>query len=151
MYSRALIASLAVVALDASAGGIYKCVDGGATSYQSAPCGRGQDETALRIASVASVSAQPARDQAGVAVPALQSRKRGPWTHTAPEIGISDDEVLNMPGWGRPAQVSRARVGRGWEEVWRYGNSYSGERELRFVNARLTDIVAAPAALASAR
>ena len=80
-----------------------------------------------------------------------QPRKRGPWTHATPEIGVSDDEVLNMPGWGRPTHIFRARVGRAWEEVWRYGNSYNGERELRFVNARLTAIVEAPATVAYAR
>jgi len=63
---------------------------------------------------------------------------------------MSDDEVLNMPGWGRPARISRARLPGGWEEVWRYGSSYSGERELRFLNARLADIAEPPAAQASA-
>jgi hypothetical protein len=59
--------------------------------------------------------------------------------------------VLNMPGWGRPAQISRVRGTRGWEEVWRYGDPYRGERALRFVNARLADIAEMPAALASSR
>jgi len=149
MDSRALIGFLVLVAFDAAAGGIYKCVDGGATSYQATPCGRGQDEVPIRIAGV---SAQAARDQPLTApVPAAQPRKRGPWTHATPEIGVSDDEVLNMPGWGRPTHIFRARVGRAWEEVWRYGNSYNGERELRFVNARLADIVEAPATVAYAR
>ena len=149
MDSRALLACLALMALDASAGGVYKCVDGGATSYQAVPCARGQVEVSIRIAEA---SPQVARERSlAVAVPPAQTRKRGPWTRTAVEIGISDDEVLNMPGWGRPMQISRARVGRDWEEVWRYGNSYSGGRELRFVNARLADIVETTPALASAR
>jgi Domain of unknown function (DUF4124) len=149
MDARALIAFVALVSLDAAAGGIYKCVEAGATTYQSTPCGRGQDETPLRIASN---SPQATRDQpVSVPVAATQAKKRGPWTRTTVEVGISDDEVLNMPGWGRPAQISRSRVGREWEEVWRYGSGYSGQRELRFVNARLTEIVEAPPALASAR
>ena len=147
MDARTLIACVALVSLDAAAGDIYKCVDGGATSYQSAPCGRGQAETPIRIASVSA----PRDASMTVPVATAQPRKRGPWTHTTVDIGITDDEVLNMPGWGRPAQISRSRVGRGWEEVWRYGNAYSGQRELRFVNARLTDIVDPPATLASAR
>jgi len=148
MDSRALVACLALVALDVTAGRVYKCVDGGATSYQSVPCARGQEEVAIRIA----VASPPASERSlAVAVPPAQTRKRGPWTRTTVEIGISDDEVLNMPGWGRPMQISRARVGRHWEEVWRYGNSYSGGRELRFVNARLADIVETAPALASAR
>ena len=149
MDARALIALLALVSLGASAGDIYKCVDGGATSYQSTPCGRGQHETPIKITSF---FLQAAPDQSMAApVAAMQPRKRGPWKHATVEIGISDDEVLNMPGWGRPAQISRSRARFGWEEVWRYGNGYSGQRELRFVNARLTDIVETPPALASAR
>jgi hypothetical protein len=149
MDARALIAILALASLDASAGDIYKCVDGGATSYQSTPCGRGQNETPIRIASS---SVQPAPDQSMAApVATAQPRRRGPWQHATVEIGISDDEVLNMPGWGRPAQISRTRARFGWEEVWRYGNGYSGQRELRFVNARLTDIIETQTALASAR
>ena len=138
-----------MAAADAVAGGIYKCVEGGATSYQSSPCARGQDLTPVRIASLAADTPRDtvAREPAQVA----QARKRGPWTRATVEVGISDDEVLNMPGWGRPAQISRARVSRGWEEVWRYGNAYNGGRELRFVNARLADIVETPAAVAYAR
>jgi hypothetical protein len=148
MDARTLIACLAVISLQAYAGDIYKCVDGGATSYQSTPCARGQ-EVPIRIASL---TTQAPQDQPmPVPVATSQPRKRGPWTHTTVDIGISDDEVLNMPGWGRPTQITRARVARGWEEVWRYGSGYSGQRELRFVNARLTDIVDTPAALASAR
>jgi hypothetical protein len=149
MHARALIACLALVSLDAAAADIYKCVDGAATSYQSTPCGRGQSEVPIRIASF---SAQAPRDQSmAVPVTTTQPRTRGPWRHATVEVGISDDEVLNMPGWGRPAQISRSRAARGWEEVWRYGNGYSGQRELHFVNARLTDIVETPPALASAR
>jgi hypothetical protein len=42
MDSRALIGFLVLVAFDAAAGGIYKCVDGGATSYQRHPAGVGR-------------------------------------------------------------------------------------------------------------
>jgi hypothetical protein len=151
MDARVLIGCLAMAAsLDAAAGGIYKCVEAGATSYQSAPCARGRDETPVALASL---PGDAARTPAAlpVAVPVAPPRKRGPWTHAGIEIGISDDEVLNMPGWGRPAQISRVRGTRGWEEVWRYGDPYRGERALRFVNARLADIAEMPAALASSR
>lgn len=151
MDARVLLACLAMTAsLDAAGGGIYKCVEGGATSYQSAPCARGRDETPIALARLPAEAA-PAPAALPVAGPAAQPRKRGPWTHATVEIGISDDEVLNMPGWGRPAQISRVRGARGWEEVWRYGDPYRGERALRFVNARLTAIAETPAALASVR
>jgi hypothetical protein len=150
MDPRIFLACLAVVAADAVAGGgIYKCVDAGSTSYQSTPCARGQDATPMSIASLAAEA--PRRGMTTSAATSAQPRKRGPWTRADDEIGISDDEVLNMPNWGRPAQISRTRGPRGWEEVWRYGNGYGGGRELRFVNARLADIVETPAVIASAR
>jgi len=58
---------------------------------------------------------------------------------------MADDEVLNMPEWGRPWRIARTRMPRGWLEVWSYGNAATGERELHFTNARLTDIVDTPA------
>src|SRR4051812_50102231 len=133
MESRVLFACMALAAsLDARAAGeIFKCVEGGATSYQSTPCARTQAAVPFRIpAAMANAREAPA----SVSVP--RPARRGPWTHTSIEVGMSDDEVLNMPGWGRPARISRARLPGGWEEVWRYGNSYSGERELGFLNAR---------------
>jgi hypothetical protein len=152
MDARVLVACLAMTAwLDAAAGGIYKCVDRGVTSYQSAPCVGGQDRTPTSLARLPADAAVYAPVAVAVAAPVAQPRRRGPWTHATVEIGISDDEVLNMPGWGRPAQISRVRGARGWEEVWRYGDPYRGERALRFVNARLADMAETPAALASSR
>ena len=150
MEPRVLLACVALAAsLDATAGDVFKCVADGATSYQSSPCARVQDAVPLRIAS--GVAREP-RAVTAASSPAYagQPARRGPWTHAAIEVGISDDEVLNMPGWGRPARISRARLASGWEEVWRYGDSYRGERELRFLNARLADVVETPAAQASA-
>jgi len=149
MDSRVLLGCLALaVSLDAGAGPIYKCVERGATSYQSMPCARAQDAVPLKIATATAGELREA--PASESYSPARSTRRGPWTHTAIEVGMSDDEVLNMPGWGRPARVSRTRLRAGWEEVWRYGNAYSGERELRFLNARLADIVETPAAQASA-
>jgi hypothetical protein len=154
MESRVLFACLAfAVSLEAGAASeIFKCVEAGATSYQSTPCARAQDAVPLKIATATASAREPREVPTSVSAPVSVSRsgKRGPWTHTSIEVGMSDDEVLNMPGWGRPARISRARLAAGWEEVWRYGNSYSGERELRFLNARLADIAETPAAQASA-
>jgi hypothetical protein len=144
MLPRVLLIAIALVPLDAMATDIYKCTGNGATSYQAVPCPSGQQEMPVRIAGAPSAAL---RDATVSRVPA-QDRKRGVWTRTSIELGMSDDEVLNLPGWGRPAQIARARLARGWEEVWRYGDRYSGGRELRFVNARLADIGDTPAALA---
>ena len=152
MESRLLLGGLAfAVSLEAGAAGeIFKCVEAGATSYQSTPCARSQEAVPLKIATATPRESREGSTPVPVPVSVSRSGKRGPWTHTSIEVGMSDDEVLNMPGWGRPARISRARLPGGWEEVWRYGSSYSGERELRFLNARLADIAETPAAQASA-
>lgn len=144
MVPRILMIAIALVPLESVATDIYKCTGNGATSYQEVPCASGQGEIPLRIAGAASSSALR---EAVASVPP-QGRSRTVWTRTSIELGMSDDEVLNLPGWGRPARISRMRLARGWEEVWRYGDAYSGARELRFVNARLADIGDTPAALA---
>jgi hypothetical protein len=68
----------------------------------------------------------------------------GPWRRTTLTLGMSDDEVLNLPGWGRPNRITRARMPRTWHEEWTYGPSAAGERRLHFANARLVDIVDKP-------
>ena len=63
-------------------------------------------------------------------------------------IGMSDDEVLNLPGWGRPAKIVRTRAPREWREEWIYDARYAGPRQLWFVNGKLaaveTDLIEAP-------
>jgi hypothetical protein len=142
MAARLLPVVFLVASLDVAATDIYKCTGRGVTSYQESPCAGGQNEVALRLASASlQRTAPPAR---GAAQPA--SRKL--WTRTSIELGMSDDEVLNLPGWGRPVEIVRTRLARGWQEVWRYGDRLSGARELRFFNARLAEIGDTPAALA---
>jgi hypothetical protein len=144
MLARLLPVAILAIALDAAATDIYKCTGAGATSYQETPCTRGQNEVPLRLARAPSQAAT----ETAVSYGSAQPLKRGVWTRTSIELGMSDDEVLNLPGWGRPLEISRTRLARGWQEVWRYGDRYSGSRELRFVNARLADMADAPAALA---
>ena len=59
---------------------------------------------------------------------------------------MSDDEVLNLPGWGRPSRVTRARMPREWHEDWTY-RTHDGnvEQRLHFVNARLVAVDVEPA------
>jgi hypothetical protein len=54
---------------------------------------------------------------------------------------MSDDEVLNLPGWGIPERIARARMPHEWEEEWIYGSLIAGERHLYFVNTVLVDAV----------
>lgn len=54
---------------------------------------------------------------------------------------MSDDEVLNLPGWGIPERITRARMPHEWQEEWIYGSSIAGERHLYFVNTVLVDAI----------
>jgi hypothetical protein len=120
----------------AVASDIYKCVDGNAAvSYQAAPCVRGQIESRLLVARP-QVEVTPS---AGAVAP-LQ-RRPGPWRNVTLVLGMSDDEVLNLPAWGKPTRIVRTRLPREWREVWTYGQPVPGPRELHFVNARLAEIV----------
>jgi hypothetical protein len=53
---------------------------------------------------------------------------------------MSDDEVLNMSGWGRPSRIDRVRLPREWREEWVYGPQTLSERRLYFSNGRLVDL-----------
>lgn len=146
----ALLAVAASFAMHAHAGEIYKCVGDGVTAYQSMPCGRSQSESRLPVVGSSEprkiAYATPAPSQA----PVQRALRPGPWKNQTLVLGMSDDEVLNMPAWGRPSRIVRTRLSKGWQEVWTYGSPVLGERELRFVNARLTDIGdGAPAAVAA--
>ena len=66
-----------------------------------------------------------------------------PWRRTL-TLGMSDDEVLNLPGWGIPTRIIRARLAREWREEWIYARTPSEERHLQFANATLIDIVDRP-------
>jgi hypothetical protein len=56
-------------------------------------------------------------------------------------LGMSDDQVLNLAGWGVPKHIARTKAARGWREEWTYATS-TGERRLYFVNATLVDAIA---------
>ena len=53
---------------------------------------------------------------------------------------MTDDEVLNLPGWGRPATIARTRAPREWREDWTYDAGPSGPRQLHFVKGKLTAV-----------
>jgi hypothetical protein len=122
---------------------IYKCVAGNAVSYQATPCVSGQIESRLLVARP-QVEVAPS---ASAVAPA--QRRPVPWRNVNLVLGMSDDEVLNLPAWGKPTLIVRTRLPREWREVWTYGHPVTGRRELHFVNARLADIVEpAPATIA---
>jgi len=156
----ALVLSMTPVAFaQAPAQSIFKCVDGETTSYQSAPCGSGQTEA--RVLAIARADAQsqvqpvsvpasiPAASTA-VSIGTAQTRGKVWPPRQVLMLGISDDEVLNMPGWGVPKRIARTKAGREWKEQWTYLTS-TGERRLTFVNATLVDAVVDPEATQTAR
>jgi hypothetical protein len=132
----------------AEAQDIFKCVEGGATAYQSTPCANGQIELPMTRGVAASGVPHPRVDgQTSEPVPLPAGpplRIGGPWRLTTLRLGMSDDEVLNLPGWGRPGRVTRVRMPRVWREEWIYGQSMTGERHLYFANARLVDVIDKP-------
>ncbi len=136
----ALLCTLSTSLVSPTSAEIFKCVGDGVTAYQSMPCAPGTAETRMSPAG----GPPPCSDipmPAIAAAPAHEPlRRAGPWNHTTLTLGMSDDEVLNMPGWGRPTRIMRVRVPHEWREEWVYGATADGERHLHFANAKLVDI-----------
>lgn len=137
---------LAALANAAGAQVIFKCIEGDTTAYQSTACANGAVESRLMVAQRARADApalvvrpQVARTQAS-----SSERSDGTWRVGWPRrrtlaLGMTDDEVLNLPGWGIPTRIVRARTLREWREEWVYARQGSGERRLRFVNTKLVE------------
>src|SRR5262245_30764584 len=137
-----LLAGAVSVSFHVDAQDVYKCVGVGSTAYQSMPCDNGQEQT--RFARVAHPT-QPAAPTptvtrsgavASVSVPrsavaatvGKEATKAWPGRRTI-AIGMSDDEVLNLPGWGIPNRIARAKSSKGWREEWTYLGSTWQERQ----------------------
>src|SRR3977135_896695 len=82
-----------------SAQDIYKCVEGNATAYQSMPCPNGQVE--MRMNTVAQARSDVQRPAPLNSTRPPPRSNVWPWRRTL-TLGMSDDEVLNLPGWGIP-------------------------------------------------
>jgi len=109
-YLGIAIAGLALGGM-AHAGTIYKCTARNAVTYQSMPCG--SDAAALRVARFGGAADAVVPPPAADAPMAAGRVKGGPWPKRAIALGMTDDEVLNMPAWGRPARIVRTRLARG--------------------------------------
>lgn len=139
-----LYASLLLVPLLGSAQEIHKCVSADGITYQGHPCD-GRDATAslpagntsptIRVSSV-----QPTPECA----PRPRAPPRLPWRQATICIGMTDDEVLNLPGWGRPDKIVRTREQRLWHENWTYDVRFAARRLLRFVNGKLAGVDSEP-------
>ncbi len=139
-------------------GSVYKCVDSaGRTAYQSDPCDASAAETRMNIAAATADAPLRSRPPAEPEAPSMQlenssarpsASRRGPfpWGRRTLAVGMSDDEVLNLAGWGRPSSVTRARMPHAWHEDWIYRTAgATEERRLHFVNMRLVSVDVEPA------
>lgn len=154
----------ATLAPAARAQDIQKCVsDENVVAYQDAPCQAGSSDAGiLRLPEYADppqrdAASAPAADPAapGLAAPdetppaggtvaALRASAPTEAIRTFPfrrtiALGMTDDQVLNLADWGRPARIARTRERHGFRERWTY-EAPGGPRELSFVNGRLVDM-----------
>lgn len=136
--------------LAGNAQAIHKCLASDGVAYQSMPCASGEGDVV--IASLGSARADSAaRAEPPTATPARTDReahsansKRVFW-RTSIAIGMSDDEVLNLPAWGRPSTITRSKANRVWYEEWIYRWRMGGTSRLSFANGRLTGVETAAA------
>ena len=123
--------------VEAQAGqAVHKCVTAEGTVYQGTPCGPG--------AVAAEIAAMPVDPGTAREVPDCGRHARLPFGRGSLCMGISDDEVLNLPAWGRPSTIVRTRSGHAWQEQWTYNTRSEGTRRLLFSNGKLASVEAAP-------
>jgi hypothetical protein len=135
---------------------IRKCVDHGVVGYQNVPCAAGQVDAGL--VKLPDYADPPQRDGAfappqeaygtapavdDVTPPAPVASRPAPERvypfRTSIALGMTDDQVLNIPRWGPPTRIERVGRHRGWRETWIYSNA-NAVRRLTFVEGRLADI-----------
>jgi hypothetical protein len=152
-----IIACVALaLAAGANAQGIRRCVDNGVVGYQTMPCGVGQlDAGLVKLPDYADPpqrdgATAPAQNAYGstatgddlvtpVPVPSPASSQAAFPFRTSIALGMTDDQVLNIPQWGRPTRIERSGRHRGWRETWTYARP-SELRTLTFVEGRLANI-----------
>ena len=126
--------------LAAHAEAIYRCETPDGIQYQGTPCTGREAEIVAR--SVVGAPIESTTPKCGARLGAASRL----WRRTTLCIGITDDEVLNLPGWGRPAKILRTRAQRLWREQWTYDADTYGSRQLHFVNGKLASIETGAAA-----
>ena len=136
----ALWAGFAGLAISSEA--VYKCTAAGRVSYQGEPCDSAA--TSARTSSAELEASPGIARNAGFkssviadCPPSRPGSTRAVWRRDTLCLGITDDEVLNLPRWGRPTKIERKRLARGWEEAWLYESSARAPRRLHFSNGRL--------------
>ncbi len=115
---------------------VYRCASSQGVVYQAAPCAPGQAGTLLQESAPPPMPPTPRQ--------AAPSSREVAFSRTAVALGMSDDEALNLPGWGVPSRIERSREGRVYREEWTYVLPGGGSRRLSFANAKLTAMAIDP-------
>jgi len=168
------VAGVSVLAGFAQAEEIHKCTGPDGIIYQNLPCAAGQQEQRLP-SSIAlneqrrdAINAGNRSRQVPQELPAQtitsrhdmstgpQSQRANryagtPFAATTLFIGMTDTQVLNLAGWGRPMRISRSKGRDGWSEQWVYRNSSDEMSLLYFRNGRLIEREEAAAPILEAR
>jgi hypothetical protein len=135
---------------------IHKCIgDGAAVAYQNTPCAPAQiDAGPMRVpgyadpaerdgasapAADASLAAPPAAPFPAASPPAMSGLAPAFPFRTSVALGMTDDQVLNLAGWGPPSTIVRTGAHGNWRELWTYGQG-DDTRRLSFTGGRLVQV-----------
>jgi hypothetical protein len=158
--SAALMFLSSFALLPAAHAQVHKCITSESVVYRDTPCAEG--ERAMVLPGVKAnartehrndngnlnpVAHRPASPRPQVAPLPLQATWRSvlPVAGTPISLGMSDLEVLNLSGWGRPTKITRSKANGVWREEWLYVTRGDGPRQLlQFANARLAAIETEP-------
>lgn len=134
-----LLAGLLCFTPIAQSESVYKCVAPEGVTYQQSPCDGGATSSLTAITAANPVASTPRTAEMPRCIARLMP-SRLPWRPRSLCLGITDDEVLNLAGWGRPSNIARLRSARGWQEQWTYVSRTAGSRRLEFLNGKLESV-----------
>ena len=151
--SRFLFGFLAFASL-CEADNIHKCAGPEGLVYRDTPCASGQQEQPF----TSGAKNESQRSESDVGQRSQQTSRQvansyggTPLAATTLFIGMTDTQVLNLPSWGRPAQILRSKARPGWREEWVYKNRTDDWHLLYFENGRLAAREDVPAPTMEAR
>ena len=133
---------------------VHKCVTAESIVYRDTPCDERHTQFLLQkpkstaqAEPVVRIESQVRADASSITAVSMQERPIAlPAPGTAISLGMTDLEVLNLRGWGRPSKIARSKVNGVWREQWSYTPPAHGPKPvLQFVNARLAAIETEPA------
>ena len=119
---------------------IHKCAGPDGVVYRDTPCTGSHQEPPISLGTK-NESQRP--DFNGGQRSRPMSRRGAdsyagtPFAATTIFIGMTDTQVLNLPSWGRPAQIRRSKAREGWREEWLYKRPGDERHHLYFENGRL--------------